>query len=171
MFGNLGGVVKYVLMVVLVAFFSLTFAFTLDAKVVNNTPWILRLNNTGIVYGAHYVHGKEPPEMVADKAGFAIESHGAFSFANMSYVVANTLISAPSNNGCEIVYINVNAYHQVCMKVRSVYNDPNNKQQQVHCTCQVTEGLTPTATLMLNRYSSSSDEESVCRSGEVACPS
>lgn len=145
----------------------------------NNVPWFMYLAETGPLFNAVYFESFFPPNAVQFKESFVIISDKAFNLENVSYVVANSInyslalnvlsqpIIPPFHQGCKIVSLTVDNYHQVVETVAPVI--PSGESSMIQCTCNATEGEKPEATLIMN-YSpgGGSTNHYTCRSGFVS---
>jgi hypothetical protein len=126
------------------------YAFT--QRIVNNIPNIIALTDTGYLLNSTYNPDKQPPNDVSSyQPGiFQILSTDTIFLTNMSYLASNTNPYEPTpllDQGCKIVSLKVNSYHQVVETVETVA--PAGLPVLVHCTCTAVEGDAPGASMIV----------------------
>jgi hypothetical protein len=122
-------------------------------RIVNNIPSVIALTDTGRLFDSTYVVGMQPPNDVNSyhPGIFQIVSNEVISLTSLSYLASNIAPYDPisiTDQGCKIVSLAVNAYHEVVETVETVA--PMGEPVLVHCTCTAVEGDNPGASMIVN---------------------
>ena len=118
--------------------------YVFEQTIFNNAPWLVSLTDTGSLINAVYDNSLMPPNDVQFKKTFAIKAIQGFSLTGMNYTISNP--GTPYyNQGCQIVSLSVNGFHEVTEVVKPITNP-----SVISCSCSATEGERPTAVLVFN---------------------
>jgi hypothetical protein len=116
--------------------------YVFEQTIFNNAPWLVSLTETGCLRNGIYDNAFIPPNEVQFEKTFVVKVIQGFSLTGMSYKISNP--GTPYyNQGCKIVSLSVNGFHEVTEVVQPITNP-----SVISCSCTATEGERPTAVLV-----------------------